>query len=263
MNPDNSTDDLWWPEDSAKPASPEPSPPRPKRGARTWILAGLGAVAIAALSVVVINVASSHTATAGGTATGVGAPGGGAPPGGIGRNGRGNAGTIASIDGSTITLTTQAGTTKVIASANTTVSVSVSGALGDIKTGDHVVVMGAASGATVAAERIADTGTSATAGFGGPGPGGRPGPGGPPAGGPRAGGGFVSGTVASIDATSLTITATDGTTTTVTTTSSTQVTTETAGTLSDLATGDQVTVTGPTGSDGTVTAMSIRKGGMV
>ena len=174
----NSGDDLWWPEDTANsgsPGSPD-APPRAKRGAKTWIFAGLGAIGIAALSVVVINVASSHSATAGGNAQ----PG-------FGRNGpgagRGNAGTIASIDGTTITLTTQTGTTKVIASANTTVSLSVAGALGDIKTGDHVVVTGAASGATVAADRIVDTGTNATTGFGGPGGG----PGGtPPAGGPQA-----------------------------------------------------------------------------
>jgi hypothetical protein len=261
MNIDDSTDDLWWPEDNANSESLPDAPPRPKRGAKTWILAGAGAIAIAALSVVVINVASSHSATAGGTA----------PP-GFGRNGpgggRGNAGTIASIDGTTITLTTQTGTTKVVASANTTVSLSVAGAIGDIKTGDHVVVMGAASGATVAADRIVDTGTNATTGFGGRGggPGGPPPAGGPsgnpPAGGPRGGGGFVTGTVASIGATSLTITVPDGTTTNVTTTSSTQVTTEKTGTLQDLATGDQVTVSGTTASDGTVTATAIRQGGM-
>jgi hypothetical protein len=258
VNNDNSTDDLWWPEDTANSGSsgsPD-APPRSKRGARTWILAGVGAIAIAALSVVVINVASSHSATAGGTA-----------PQGFGRNGpgagRGNAGTIASIDGTTITLTTQTGTTKVIASANTTVSLSVAGALGDIKTGDHVVVTGAASGATVAADRIVDTGTNGTSGLGGPGVGPRGGPGGtPPAGGPRGNGGFVTGTVASIDATSLTITAPDGTTTNVTTTSSTQVSTEKTGGLQDLATGDQVTVSGTIASDGTVTAKAIRQGGM-
>lgn len=249
----NSGDELWWPEDSA--SAGEPEAPPAKRGRKTWILAGLGALGVAALSVVVINVASSHSATAGGNA-------GGLP----GRNGvgarRGNTGTIAAIDGTTITLTTQAGTTKVIASANTTVSLSVTGAVGDIKPGDHVVVTGVASGTTVAADRIDDTGANATTGFGGRGggPGGLPG-GNPPAGARQGNGGFVAGTVASLDATSLTITATDGTTTKVTTTSSTQVTTEKTGSLQDLATGEQVTVMGATGSDGTVTATAIRQGG--
>src|SRR5258706_1129011 len=78
MNIDNGTDDLWWPEDSmspgslGSPASPEAPPPRPKRRAKTWIVAGLAALAIAAMSAVVINIARSHTATAGWTATGVG-----------------------------------------------------------------------------------------------------------------------------------------------------------------------------------------------
>jgi hypothetical protein len=48
----------------------------------------------------------------------------------------------------------------------------------------------------------------------------------------------------------------------VTTTSSTQVSTEKAGGLQDLATGDQVTVSGTIASDGTVTATAIRQGGM-
>jgi hypothetical protein len=258
VNLDNGTDDFWWPEDSTSREAP-----RAKHSRKTWIVAGIGAIAIAALSVAVINVASSHTATAGGNSTGF--RGGGAPP-GVGRNGpggRGNVGTIAAIDGATITLTTQTGTTKVVTSANTTVSLSVAGAIGDIKTGDHVVVTGAASGTTVAADRIVDLGTNATSGFGGPGGGlGGPPGGNPPAGARQGNGGFVTGTVAAIDGTSFTITATNGTSTKVTTTSSTQVTKEKTGSLQDLITGDQVTVIGPTGSDGTVTATAIRQGGM-
>lgn len=88
------------------------------------------------------------------------------------------------------------------------------------------------------------------------------------AGGGGAGGGgfagranFTSGTIASIDGSTITLTLADGSTEKVTTSSTTTVSKTEKTTLSGLATGDKVTVIGPKGSDGSVTATAVSEGG--
>lgn len=120
--------------------------------------------------------------------------------GGPGGPGRGGAfGTIASIDGSTLTINSTGfdgsnQIVKVTTSASTTVTETKTGSVGDIKTGDNVTVLGSASGSgsgsEVTAQQITDTGTVAPTGGGGPGGGGFPG-GGP--GGTFPGGTFPGG----------------------------------------------------------------------
>ncbi len=281
-------DELW-----GAPA-PAPAGETGKRShARRWVVAAFGTVAIGVAAVVGANLASSSTQ---GLATGGrGGPGGGpgrfggfGGPGGFG--GRGDNGTIASIDGSTIKLTTKAGTTvNVVTSASTTVSVSSTGAVSDVKVGDNVRVLGTTSGTTVAADQITDSGATALAdgpgaGRGGPPAGafqggtppngaananrtpgnanGGPANGTPPngAGGFRDGGPPTTGVVKTVNGGTFTITATDGTNLTVTTSSATQVTIVKPGTLQSLKTGDAIQVNGTTASDGTITASSIRSG---
>jgi hypothetical protein len=160
--------------------------------------------------------------------------------------GPGTVGTIASINGSTLTITTPSGSSvKVVTSASTTVTRASSGVVSDIRQGDRVVVAGSASGSTIAAERITDSGSTAT----------NP-PAGPRGGNPR----LAAGTVSSINGSTLTITESDGTKVTVTTTGGTAVTTASSASVSDLAAGQTVEVSGTTASDGTVTATAIREG---
>ena len=202
--------------------------------------------------------------------------------------GRGTFGTISSIDGSTLTISGSDGTsTKVATDDSTVVSTSVNLALSDVAVGDQITVMGTVSGTDVAAERIVDNGTEAATGFpGGAGgqvpsgapPGGFDGqtpptdqsgnpvtpPGGAPTGAPqgatgRAGRG-VRGAVTSVDGSVITVTSQDGTVYQVTASSTTTVTRSQAGALSDLTVGDQVSVFGQTGADGTVTATRISEG---
>ncbi len=159
--------------------------------------------------------------------------------------------------------------------------------LGDIAVGDHVTIVGSTSGSDVTAERIVDSGTEAAAGFGGgrgqPPADGQGAPSGqtpptdqsgnpvtPPSGGQFPGqgqngggrGGFVRGQVTAVDGSTLTVTGQDGTTYTVTASSTTTVTKTKTGSLSDLAVGDEVSVMGATGSDGTVAATRISEGAL-
>ena len=130
-------------------------------------------------------------------------------------------------------------------SASTTVTRASSGAVSDIKQGDHLVVAGSASGSTIAADRITDSGSTATNA-----------PAGPRGGNLR----FAAGTVSSINGSTLTITESDSTKVTVTTSGGTAVTTASAASVLDLAAGETVEVSGTTASDGTVTATAIREG---
>ena len=107
------------------------------------------------------------------------------------------------------------------------------------------------------------TGSSATAQTG-PGANGLPGGAGgygAAAGGTGGGpGGFTSGTIASIDGSTLTVTASDGTSVKVTTSSGTTVSKSAAADVSALAVGDTVTVVGQTAADSSVTAQAITEG---
>ncbi|HSO96563.1 MAG TPA: hypothetical protein VLV81_11035 [Acidimicrobiia bacterium] len=80
--------------------------------------------------------------TGGGTGAGGGTgPGGGTGAGGgAGRVGGGVAGTVASINGNVITITTNAGPVKVTISGATTYQKSVAATLGDVTAGERVTV---------------------------------------------------------------------------------------------------------------------------
>lgn len=71
-------------------------------------------------------------------------------------------------------------------------------------------------------------------------------------------GGFTAGQILSKDATSITIKMQDGSTKIVLIGSSTQVMKTAAGSANDLATGTDVTLTGSTNSDGSITAQSVQ-----
>lgn len=172
-------------------------------------------------------------------------------------------GTIASIDGSTLTLEDQSGTTtKVLTSTSTVVTTSSTGSVSEVKVGDTVMVIGTGSGSQIAATRVVDAGVvsadRADAAR-------RDGMGGPPGGGPGGAGGpggmaGTRGVVQSVGDGTLTITSREGSTVTVTTSSSTEITIAETGTVADLQVGDQIMVMG-TESDGTITATKIREGG--
>ena len=98
--------------------------------------------------------------------------------------GLGGFGTIASIDGSKLTIKDRSGTTtKVATTSSTAVTTSASGTIGDIKVGDTVTVVGTGTSPTIAATRVTDEGevsnddANGQRRFAGPG-----GNGGPPAG---------------------------------------------------------------------------------
>lgn len=288
------TDDELW--GAPAPTSEEHTPGSSRR---KWIAAVLGAAAIGAAAVVGANVASSSTKS-----LGVAGPGGGGGPGGFGGpggpGGRGGIGTIASIDGSTIKMTTEDGTTvSVVTSASTTVTASSAGTLADVKVGDNVRITGTTADNTVAATSITDGGTTPLADLpGGPGRGGPPAggfQGGPPQGssggqpappsqrgaagqqqgtppqgagangganfGNRPNGGpATTGTVKTVNGGTLTVATADGTTVTVTTSSATTVTLVKPSSVQALKVGDQIQVNGATATNGTITADSIRSG---
>ena len=114
----------------------------------------------------------------GGGTTGTGGTGGGAGGGGFGR---GLIGTVSSVDGDTVTVTTQAGNVKVTVTPSTTVTKSAPGAISDLTKGTNVRVTAAgsgsggnSSGSSVTANSIAEV----PAGANGPGGGGAAGGGG-------------------------------------------------------------------------------------
>jgi hypothetical protein len=73
-------------------------------------------------------------------------------------------------------------------------------------------------------------------------------------------GGFTSGTIVSIDGTTITVKAPDGTRKTVTTSDSTKVTKTTASSVGALKKGETITVIGQAGSGGSVAAATISEG---
>lgn len=80
--------------------------------------------------------------------------------------------------------------------------------------------------------------------------------------GANRGGGFTAGSIVSKDATSITVKLSDGSTKLVLYSGSTTIGQFTTGTANDLATGKEVTVTGTTNSDGSITATRIQIGAL-
>jgi hypothetical protein len=238
-----------------------------------WLIAAVAVVVLALGGVLGVKAATGGGGSSSATASAQnGGPGGAA---GARRGGQGTFGTLQSVDGSTLTIAGPNGnTTTVLTSSSTKFAKAVTGAVGDIKVGDHVMARGTADGANaLSAQRITDTGTDP--GLGARGQGRRPGgngngnpPGSIPANGPAANGAppnggpgtSAFGTVKSINGTSFDVAQTDGTTKTVNTTSSTTVQVLKAISLQELVTGQPVTVRGTTNSDGTVTAAVVQQG---
>jgi hypothetical protein len=265
---------------------------------RTWVLAGVGAAVIAAASVAGITVASSHS-SASTPASAQSGPGGLAGPGGR-SGGIGHLGTVVGVSGSNLTMkattpgSSSTSTITVKTTSSTSVTEAVTGTVGQIRTGDHLLISGTTSGTKVAATRIEDRGTAAlgVGGFGGTPPAGAPsgsasstqgppagatpsgssgsstagpprfagGTGGPPGMGGTAspGGAPLTGTVTAVDGSTITVKSTAGTTYTVTAGAAT-VTVDRTITLADLSAGEAVMVQGATGN-GVITATSIRTG---
>jgi hypothetical protein len=224
--PSHEPDD-WFEHPRGGPRQPRRSVPR-----RNWIVAGVGAVAIAAAAIFGVNAVSSGSSS----------------------------------------ITTQSGQTDTVATSTTTkVSEGATGAVSDIKVGDHLTVMGSGSSTKIAAQQITDQGTAGGPG-GPPGGGNRPqgatgtqgrrppggfnGSGGP---GGLGGGGFSTGTVASVNGSTITLKTRSGSTVTVTTSSTTKVIVVKTGAVGDLTVGEQVVVGGTT-SNGTITATNIQAG---
>ena len=245
-----------------------PDPPGPSR-TRAWIAGGVAAAVLAAGGFFGVDAIASHTKSVASAAANGGPGGQGGFGGGQGGapGGRGGVfGTIKAIDGPSLTLTTNNGSTETVTTTGaTTTTKAVSAALSDVKIGDQVVVMGTGT-TTIAATTITDTGsnapTGAPAGVGQAGGSRANGSGGPPGGGPfGAGGELISGTVAQVGSGALSVTESSGTTVTVTTSSSTRVTTVETIDVADLAVGQSVIVRGTT-SNGTVTAAAIETGAL-
>jgi hypothetical protein len=259
--PASSDDDFWG---DARPVAPAPAPTgdsasgRQPTSWRKWLAAGVGVAAIAGGIGFGISTLTNNSSVANAVAgTNQQGPGVG-PSGSNGQGPPGVFGTISAIDGSTITVRDQSGsTTTVVTTSSTTVTKSVTASVSDIAVGDRVMVDGGGSSSSITATSVHDNG-AATNTSGGPtgGPGGNAGP---PGG--AGNGSFVSGTVTAVSGSSFTVTDASGNKVTVTTSSATTVTKDETTSVSSLAVGDTVMVQGAT-SNGTVTATEIHDGVM-
>ena len=232
--------------------------------------AGLGAAVIALGAVIGINLADSGAESAS-TAAGAmpagmagaqgGMPGGPGMTGGPGGGGGGSTvGTVDSVDGSTLAVSTQDGqSVSVATSDDTVVTISGTGSADDVDEGDQVLVMGAADGDTMAAERVVDRGETDAGDAASNSTGSNSTDSNSTAGPPGGMGGVATGEVSSVDGDTFTVSAAGGDVT-VTMTDSTTVVVEVPGSLSDLSSGDSVMVQGEAGDDGTVTATRIISG---
>ncbi len=170
---------------------------------------------------------------------------------------RGANGTITSINGNTLTLTTSQGQATVIISSNTTIEKTVVGAVSDLTQGNFVTISGTtdSSGNIDATSIMLMQGqppTQATPGNGtsttrpsGTFPGG------------SAGRQMTIGTISGINGNSITVMTTQQVQVTVNIDSNTVIQKTVAGSMSDLQTGVTLSAIGPTDSNGAVDATSI------
>jgi len=287
--PDTADTEDWW----GGPMPPAADPSRAAAGhsgsgdgrgsvgRSRWLLAAVAAAVVVAVGIgalVTRDNDGSDVATGGNRSD----PGGRGGPGGPGGFGGGTGGVIVEVDADASTLvveTSEGETVEVTATEATTISETVEGSADDLAVGDSVLVVGSGSDdGTIAAEQVVAGGDGELLGGARPPGGGAPEsedvpeppeggfPDGAPSGGGEPGqgggpGGFTTGTVAAIDGGSLSVQTADDETVTVTLTSSTTVLLSQALSFGDLATGDEITVTGQGEDDGgAVEAVVIRRG---
>jgi len=173
-------------------------------------------------------------------------------------------GTIAAINGDTLTLTTRSGQVMVNIGPSTNIEETVTGTVADLNQGDFVTVSGTTDSTgdidatsimlrqAQASQSFPTTGT--TSGFGGSG-GGFSGPGGGTSE-SGSGGQFTVGTISSVNGNSFTVT-TSQAQVTVNVGTNTTILKTVSGAISDLSVGDSLTVGGTTDSSGNIDATSI------
>jgi hypothetical protein len=247
--------------------SPAPSPEPPRSPRSKQLLFGAGAAVLAVIVAVGLLISRGGASPAK-TTTVPAAGATGAANGGRQGARPGTSGVIASKSGSSMTVTTANGqTVQVATTGSTVVTRTVSTTLSGIHVGDHVVARGTTTGSAMAATGVTDFGANAPTanasggnGFGGGGGGGRAAGSNGSAANRQANPG-AQGTVTAVSPSGLTINDATGATITVTTNGSTTFSATTTSTFASLVVGEQVQVTGSTGSDGAVTATAIRVGG--
>lgn len=276
--------------DGASPARPPTAPAAggdASKGRGQFVKIGIAVAVVGVAGGVIWKATSQHATAVTTTNAATSGPAPGANTGGANgrRLGGGTAGTLKSVNGSSLVVTATDGSSVTVkTSSTTTIEKSVTGSIGDVKVGDNVVATGSSTGAdALTAQRVVDSGTLAR--DGGPGGGGfrPPANGQAPAGAPDgtgtgtaggtappagpggfggAAGGFAAGKVTSINGATLVITGRDGTTTTTVDTTGATITVLRPSTLKDLKIGDQTVVRGTTATDGSVTATSVQQGGL-
>ena len=177
-------------------------------------------------------------------------------------------GTLVSVSGSTLILSTANGNVNVAFSSSTPISKTSAGGLSDITVGSCVTAIGS-EGSTVAITATSVTvspavsGTCASESYTGGNPGGFPGRGADfsPRALPSGGFGFdfgsVRGVVTAVDGTTVTVQPTTGSSESLTVPSTARISITASGSTSDLVAGACVAAVGPRSSSGTVQAHSL------
>jgi hypothetical protein len=160
------------------------------------------------------------------------------------RLGQGIAGQVASVDGTTITVTTPKRSAKIATTSSTTFKINgASGSLSGITTGMFIRAEGTkATDGTFTATRVV-AGSTAPSG------------GNPPKDAPKGAG--AGGQVRSVDGTTITVTTPQGTANIATTSSTTFEINGASGSLSDIAAGMFIRAEGTQAADGTFTATRV------
>ena len=166
-------------------------------------------------------------------------------------------GTVAAVNGDTLTLTTSQGTVTINISSSTTIEKTVNGTVANLGQGDFVTVSGPADNTgninatsiTVRASGQTSPSTGSTFGNGG-------GFTVPNSGASGTGTGITIGTISTVNGNSLTVTTTQGQVT-VNIGPDTVIETTESGSSTDLQTGASLTVAGTTSSSGSINATSI------